>query len=113
MRHVRAGMVAVTLAVLTSACTTTHYVNKNGGAPMHNVTFVNTCSRFTGLLYLDNEYQNRRKIDVKPRAVGSRPYTMKLAEGPHRYHVEFREFEETKFKDGSFMVRGPSRFEMC
>jgi hypothetical protein len=106
-------LVCAALAMLGAACGSNRYIAKNGGAPLYEVSFINTCSRFTGRLYLDEERQNRRKIDVKARAVGSRPYTMRLAAGPHRYYVEFREFEETKFKEGTFVVTGPTRFSMC
>jgi hypothetical protein len=113
MRQSRVVLVGLALLIFASACASNRYVHKNGGAPLHEVRFVNTCSRFTGRLYIDDEYRNKHKIDVKSRAIGSRPYTMRLAAGSHRFYVEFREFESIKFKEGTFLVRGPSIFEMC
>lgn len=113
MHSVRGVLGGVVLVLLASACASNRYVSKNGGAPQFEIRVVNNCSRFTGRLYIDDEYRNKHKIDVKPRSVGSRPRTMRLPAGPHRYYVEFREFDVIKYHEGTFNVSGPATFRMC
>lgn len=111
MRRATGGCVAIVL--LTTGCFSSGRYLYGRGGPEYDVTIVNNCSRFTARLYLDDEYRNRQKIDVKPRPVGSKPRSMRLPAGRHTYHVEFNEFDAIKIHEGSFVVRGPSRFEMC
>lgn len=113
MHSVRGGLSGVALVLLASACASNRYVSKNGGAPQVEIRVVNNCSGITGRLYIDDEYRNKHKIDVKPRSVGSRPRTMRLPAGPHRYHVEFREFDVIKYHEGTFNVIEPATFRMC
>ena len=105
---------AVLLAAMTGCFGGTRYINKNGGAPLYSVTMVNNCSRFTARLYIDDEYRNRHKIDVKPHPVGSKPRTMRLPAGTHAYYIEFHEFEEIKIRQGTFRVQRDGQvLEMC
>jgi hypothetical protein len=105
---------AVVLLCAATACASGRYINKNGGAPIYDVTMVNNCSRFTARLYIDEEYRNRRKIDVKPHPVGSKPRTMRLPAGVHSYYIEFHEFEEIKIRQGTFTIRRDGQvLEMC
>lgn len=99
--------------VLVTACFSSGRYLYGRGGPEYDVIIVNNCSRFTAQLYLDDEYRNRQKIDVKVRSVGSKPRTMRLPAGRHTYHAEFREFDNIKVREGSFVVRGPARYEMC
>ena len=113
MRTSRELLIAMVLVTTVSACASNRYVSKNGGAPEYEIRVVNNCSRFTGRLYIDEEYRNKHKIDVKPRSVGTKPRAMRLPAGFHRYYVEFREFEGIRYHEGSFTVRGPATFRMC
>lgn len=102
------------LVLVATACASGRYINKNGGAPQYSVTMVNNCSRFTARLYIDEEWRNRHKIDVKPHPVGTKPRTMRLPAGRHAYYIEFHEFEEIKIRQGTFtVVREGQRLEMC
>ena len=110
VRHLRPWFALVVVAL--TACSSNRYLRGRGG-PEFDVTIVNNCSRFTARLYLDDEYRNRMKIDVRSRGIGSTPRTFRLPAGPHTYHAEFHEFDNIKIREGSFVVRGPSRFSMC
>lgn len=114
MRITRAVGGAVLLTALAGCFASSRYINKNGGAPIYSVTMVNNCSRFTARLYIDEEWRNRHKIDVKPHYVGSKPRTMRLPAGRHAYYIEFHEFEEIKIRQGSFRVQRDGQvLEMC
>ena len=101
------------VVLLTAGCMSSGRYLYGRGGPEYDVTIVNNCSRFTAQLYLDDEYRNRNKIDVKVRAIGSKPRTMRLPAGRHTYHVEFKEWDAIKIHEGSFVVRGPQRIAMC
>lgn len=100
------------LCLVVTACSSNRYLHGRGG-PEYDVTIVNNCSVYTARLYLDDEYRNRRKIDVRWHGIGTKPRTMRLPAGPHTYHAEFHELENIKVREGSFVVRGPSTFRMC
>ncbi len=114
MKGVGQGMIGTLLMFGAISCVSNHYVKKNGGAPQYDVIFVNNCSRATGVLYLDDEYRNRRKIDVKARhLIAGRPRTFRIPGGPHTYHVEFNEVDGIRVMEGSFVVESASRLRMC
>ena len=114
MKGVRQGMIGTLLMFGAIGCVSNHYVKKNGGAPQYDVIFLNNCSRATGVLYLDDEYRNRRKIDVKARRlVADQPRTFRIPGGRHTYHVEFSEVGGTRVMEGSFVVESASRLRMC
>lgn len=113
MTHRRGRVHIALLLLIVSACSSNRYVRGHGSAPEYDVTIVNNCSRFTARLYLDDEYRNRHKIDVRSRPVGTKPRTMRLPAGRHTYHVEFHEFDNIKLHEGSFVVTGPARYMMC
>jgi hypothetical protein len=115
MIGVRARLACAMLLPLLSGCVTTnHYVKKNRGAPEYEIRIVNNCSPATAVLYLDDEYRNRRKIDVKARRIAANsPRTFRIPGGPHTYHVEFNELNGIRVREGSFVVEAAATYRMC
>lgn len=114
MIGVRVRLAMAVLPLFTAGCASNRYVRKNGGAPVYEVQFVHQCSAYSGRVWIDDEYNNRHKIDVKARFMGSRPLKLKLPGGPHTFHAEFREPANIQVQTGSFVVReAGATFRMC
>ena len=110
----RAILALALLLTTASGCVSNHYVRKNGGAPLYEVRIINNCSAATGVMYLDDEYRNRRKIDVKPRRIiANRPQTYRIPGGRHTYRVEFDEVASTRVMEGAFIVEESSILRLC
>ena len=74
---------------------------------------MNRCSPLTVRVWIDDEWRNRRKIDVKARSVGTRPQTFPIPEGRHFYHAEWGTSSGMEIREGSFTVTGPGRMRIC
>ncbi len=113
MLRIRGTVLGCALALIGVGCASNRYVHKNGGAPVYDVGFRNNCSQYTAFLWFDDEYQNRRKIDVKARRVGTRVQRFKVPGGSHTFHAEWREVGGTRTHTGTFVVRRSEVFDMC
>jgi len=112
MPRFRAVLLFAALSFVASACASNRYVANRDGR-IYDVTLVNSCSPYTVRVWIDDEWSNRRKIDVKPRTVGTRPQTFPIPEGRHFYHAEWGVPGGTQINEGSFMVTGPGRMRIC
>lgn len=112
MPRSRAVLFVVALLFVANSCASNRYVTNRDGR-MFDVTLVNTCTRYIVRVYIDDEWQNRRKIDVKPRAVGSQPRTFQIPEGRHFYHAEWNDDTEIQIREGSFTVTRAGRMQIC
>lgn len=114
--EVRGLMLATAVALALAAChSSTAYLNRNRGATVHDVRIVNNCGRTDAVLFLDREWQNRRKYNSRPRVVKpGEPVVVPLANGKHSFRAEFRTFLNTDVRTADFMVNGGnSSLELC
>jgi hypothetical protein len=112
MPRSRAVLLVVALLFVSNACASNRYVTNRDGR-IFDVTLVNSCSPYTVRVWIDDEWQNRRKIDVKARVVGTRPQTFPIPEGRHFYHAEWGVPGGTEIREGSFNVSGSGRMQIC
>lgn len=77
------------LLVSVAGCTTKRFITTTRGAPVHVVTFVNNCREPMVHIFLDLEYENKERPDVRPRRIKrGESSTFRLSAGRHMYVAE-------------------------
>ena len=72
-----------------AGCTTKRFITTTRGAPVHVVTFVNACREPMMHIYLDLEYENKERPDVRPRRIKrGESSAFRLTAGRHLYVAE-------------------------
>ena len=72
-----------------AGCTTKRFITTTRGAPLHVVTFVNACREPMAHIFLDLEYENKERPDVRPRRIKrGESSTFRLTAGRHQYVAE-------------------------
>lgn len=70
-------------------CTTKRFITTTRGAPLHVVTFVNSCREPMAHIFLDLEYENKERPDVRPRRIKrGESSAFRLTAGRHLYVAE-------------------------
>ena len=82
-------LLLVALLGSVAGCTTQRFITTTRGAPVYVLTLVNDCREPMAHIFLDLEYENKERPDVRPRRIRrGESSTFRLTAGRHTYVAE-------------------------
>ena len=108
-------LLGVLLASVTG-CTTKRFITTTRGAPLHVLTFVNDCREPMAHIFLDLEYENKERPDVRPRRIKrGESSTFRLTAGRHMYVAELfsASGDITRVTQPPFLLNRDATIRVC